>query len=452
MGATRFAGRVFRGLLTRGALALAPPPLHTPSPLLGGEFMKKAVVFLTGFFLGIAAFAQSGERFLRFKYKEGDNYRVLSTVNEVVKVNGRLNHTSEIVNRVSARITQIDKDGRGLNEATFVTLENSKSAGTNGALTYGEEYESKYWRDERGIFEIGKEYFMPVVRDVPILPEKAVKPGDTWTANGHEAHDLRRSFANNEPFKVPFTAIYTYLRDEEGISSDSKHEKKTFQVLSVKYTLSFESPIPENLYNLTDDFPVTTMGFSNQTIWWDNEKGQIDHYSEDFRIIMETYLGNQFDFTGKAHAEVTDFERTATDENLAQVLEKVKDLDLNDVSVSKSDKGLTISLENIQFKPNSAVLLDSEKAKIEKIAKIIENYPNDLLISGHTALSGTAESCQTLSEERADSVAQYMIKIGLRDKYHIFTQGFGARVPIASNDTEAGMAKNRRVEITILDK
>ena len=403
------------------------------------------------FFLIFSVSAQSNEKFLRFKFKEGDNYRVLSTVNEVVKVNGRVNHNSEIVNRVSARITKTDGNGRGLNEATFVTLENSTSRDSNGTLTYGEEYESKYWRSERGIYEIGREYFMPVVRDVPVLPEKAVKPGDSWTANGHEAHDLRRSFASQEPFKVPFTATYTYLRDEESLSSDSKHEKKTFQVLSVKYSLFFESPVPENIASL-DDFPVTTMGFSNQTIWWDNEKGQIDHYSEDFRIVMETYLGNQFDFTGKAHAEVTDFERTATDANLAQVLEKVKDLDLQDVSVTKSEKGLTISVENIQFKPNSAVLLDSEKAKIDKIAKIIENYPNDLLITGHTALSGTAESCQILSEERADSVAKYMIKIGLRDKYHIFTQGFGSRVPIASNATEEGKAKNRRVEITLMDK
>ena len=413
--------------------------------------MKRFFVLLS-FFLAFSVFAQTNEKLLRFKYRKGDNYRVLSTVNEVVKVNGRLNHTAEIVNRVSAHISKVDSDNRGYNEATFITMENSTTTDANGTLTYGEEYESKYWRDERGIFEISKEYFMPVVRDVPVLPEKAVKPGDTWTANGHEAHDLRRSFANDEPFKVPFTATYTYLRDEEGVSSDSKHEKKTFQVLSVKYTLSFESPIPENIWELNDDFPVMTMGFSNQTIWWDNEKGQIDHYSEDFRIVMETYLGNQFDFTGKAHAEVTDFERTATDKNLAVVLEKVKDLDLPDVSVAKTEKGLTISVENIQFKPNSAELLDSEKTKLNQIAKIIEDFPNDLLISGHTALSGSAESCQILSEERADSVAKYLIKTGVRDKYHVYTQGFGARVPIASNATPEGMAKNRRVEITILDK
>ena len=412
--------------------------------------MRRFFIILS-FILTFSVSAQSDEKLLRFKYKTGDNYRVLSTVNESVKVNGRLNHVAEIVNRVSAHITEVDENGRGLNEATFMTTENSTSTGARGTLTYGNEYESKYWRNEKGVYEIGKQYFMPVVRDVPCLPEKPVKPGDTWTANGHEAHDLRRTFANEEPFIVPFTATYKYLRDEQGVSSDSKHENKVFQVLSVKYTLSFESPIPENAWSL-DDFPVTTMGFSNQTIWWDNEKGQIDHYTEDFRIIMETYLGNQYDFTGKSHAEVTDFERSATDANLNVVLEKVKVMELEDVSVTKSEKGLTIALENIQFKPNSAVLLNSEKQKLNKIAKIIEDFPNDLLISGHTALSGTPESCQVLSEERADSVAQYLIKTGVRDKYHIFTQGFGSRVPLASNSTPEGMAKNRRVEITILDK
>ena len=99
------------------------------------------------FFISFSCYAQSGEKLLRFKYKNGDNYRMLSTVNEVVKVNGRFNHSAEIVNRVSARITNIDKEGRGLNEATFVTLEQSKTRESNGTLSYGEEYESKYWRD-----------------------------------------------------------------------------------------------------------------------------------------------------------------------------------------------------------------------------------------------------------------------------------------------------------------
>ena len=423
--------------------------------------MKGFFRFLISFFLIYAGFspafsqaseAQDSSRLLRFKYKAGDSYRILSTVNEDVKVNGIKNHSAEIVNRVSVKITDVDSDGRGKHEATFMTTESSVSASSKETLHFGEEYESEFYRDEKGVYEISDEYFMPVVRDVPILPEKAVKTGDEWTAQGHEAHDLRKTFELQKPFKVPFTASYKYLRDEKGVSSDSSKSEKNFQVISCRYNLFYESPVPADLSKVTADFPVTTMGYSNQTIYWDNEKGQIDHYTEDFRIVLETYLGDTYDFTGTAHAEVTEFERTSTKEKADEVQQKINEMKIEDVNVVQNDKGLTLSIENIQFKPNSSELADGEKEKLEKIAQIVSAFPNDLLISGHTAKVGSPESCQALSEERADSVAKFLIEKGVRDKYHIFTQGFGERVPIATNSTAEGRSRNRRVEITIMDE
>ena len=114
---------------------------------------------------------------------------------------------------------------------------------------------------------------------------------------------------------------------------------------------------------------------------------------------------------------------------------------------------MTLSIENIQFLPDSDILTQTERAKLDKIAQILNAYPdNDLLITGHTALRGTKESRMQLSVERAQSVASYLIRKKVRDKYHIFTQGMGGDVPIADNSTEAGRAKHRRVEITIMDK
>ena len=74
-----------------------------------------------------------------------------------------------------------------------------------------------------------------------------------------------------------------------------------------------------------------------------------------------------------------------------------------------------------------------------------------MLISGHTALAGSEAARLKLSKERAQAVANFLVSIGLKDAYHVFTQGFGAEKPIAPNETEAGKAKNRRVEITILE-
>ncbi len=389
---------------------------------------------------------------LEFKYKADDNFSLISTVSEDVKVNGRMNHHAQIVSRVTECVDRVDENGRGHIKASFMTSEQSTPAGgvASGVYKWGENFESDFWRAKDGHFEIDSKYFMPVIRDLPVFPDRPLKPGDEWTAEGWEAEDLRRDLNVNEPFRVPFTAKYEYVRDEEGLTSDSSKTKKTFQVITAKYSLYYNTP---EIKDPKSDYPVTTMGYSNRTIWWDNEKGQIDHYEEDFRIVMETLLGNQYQFSGTTKVEITEFKRTATEENIQTVMEKIEDLGLEDISVQKTEKGLMISLENIQFKADSAVLMQSEKEKIQKIGQILSQYPdNDLLITGHTARVGTEESCQTLSEQRAASVADFLINLGIRKEKHVFTQGFGSKVPVASNLTERGKSKNRRVEITILDK
>ena len=139
------------------------------------------------------------------------------------------------------------------------------------------------------------------------------------------------------------------------------------------------------------------------------------------------------------------------DKTVRQFEKTIKKYRLDDISVKKGDKGLTISIENIQFEPDSDVLITSEKEKLEKIGKILKNYSNDLLITGHTAARGSFSGRKKLSEQRAESVANYLKELGIRDQYHIFTQGKGSDEPIASNDSEEGRSKNRRVEITLMD-
>lgn len=405
-----------------------------------------------------------------YKYKTGDRYRILSTVNEDVFFNMQPDHHAFILNRITSEVTGINDDGSGEYDASFMTTEDSTGAMTGNKMQWGDEYHSVFARDAQGTYTIGDEYFMPTVRDVPIFPQKAVAPGETWTANGHEAHDMRRVFGIEKPYKVPFTATYTYLGTVKKTTSDKKQlsyaaasattikpsdgpsQTSVLHVFNVKYTLYYESPAPTESQTY-QDYPAMTMGFSNQTIYWDAEKGGIDHYKEDFRILIETSYGNLFEFRGDAHAEVNEFVQTNTEDALTKVQNEVNKLGLDNVTVKKGDKGLTISVEDIKFKADSSELLDSEKIKLQKIAKILSAYPNnDILVSGHTALAGTEKVRQMLSEERAQAVADYLIDLGVRDKYHIFTQGFGATKPIASNDNEAGKAKNRRVEITIMDK
>lgn len=408
--------------------------------------MKKLVAVIFGALIVQTPFfsqEQTGDSSVQFefKYKKNDRYRILSTVNEDVFINGEKSHHALIVNRVTARVTETDETGGGITECTFMTTEDSTGSRTGAKFSYGEEYKSVFHRTKNGIYTISDEYFMPTVRDVPVFPDKKLSPGDKWTARGHEAHDLRRIFGLETPYKVPFIAEYKYL---------GKEEEGNLHVFKVKYNMKMR--VPQNQIPQTEDYPVAMNGFSDETVFWDLEKGAIDHYSENFRIIMETATGAVLEFSGTAQAEVTEFERTATEENLSAVQKKVSDMGIQNVTVSKGEKGLTLSLENIKFQADSAELLDSEKMKLEQIAQILEAWPeNDILVTGHTALAGTAKMRQELSEQRARAVADYMILLGVRDRFHIFTQGFGATRPVAPNTTEEGKARNRRVEITIMD-
>lgn len=404
--------------------------------------MKKKIFGTLLLLFTLTSFPAIAEIF-QYKYTEGESYRILSSVKENVFFNGEFSHYAEVVNRISAKITKVEGES-ALHEAIFMVTE-STSGRQNEIPVWGEEYPSVFMRDKFGKYTIGKEYFMPVVRDVPIFPDRDIKVGETWTAEGHEAHDVRRSFDIQEPWVVPFAAHYTY-------KGTVKEEGRTLHVIEVRYNIYYDSPQVKNKAQLTSDLPATTMGYSHQTLYWDNEKGALSHYNEDFRIVIETVFGNTFEFQGIAQAEVSDFV-TPSVEKVVDVQQTLQDLGLEDVSLRKDEAGLTISIENIQFKPDSAILTDSEKTKLKKIADILKQFPdNDLMVSGHTALAGTERARLQLSQERAKSVAEYLVEQGVRRPHQIFTQGFGADKPITPNTTEEGKARNRRVEITIMDK
>jgi len=123
-----------------------------------------------------------------------------------------------------------------------------------------------------------------------------------------------------------------------------------------------------------------------------------------------------------------------------------------DTSARVTNEGVTISLSNIQFLANSSELPNGEKQKLKEIAGILQGIPGrKILVSGHTAMAGTAKDRLQTSYDRAKAVAFYLISLGVRKPDEIFAQGYGAERPIADNGTPEGMALNRRVEITILE-
>jgi outer membrane protein OmpA-like peptidoglycan-associated protein len=141
-------------------------------------------------------------------------------------------------------------------------------------------------------------------------------------------------------------------------------------------------------------------------------------------------------------------------EEMAEIIQsELKQLEVKDTTVRIVQEGIAISLNNIQFMPDSVELTEPEKVKLREIAIILSRYPDrKLLVRGHTAMAGTPEGQLRISAERAAAVADFLAAQGVRRRESIIVEGYGARRPLGDNATAEGQALNRRVEITLLDE
>ncbi len=112
-------------------------------------------------------------------------------------------------------------------------------------------------------------------------------------------------------------------------------------------------------------------------------------------------------------------------------------------------KTSVVSLPKVQFEQGKAKLLESSKEEINKLTKyLLENKDVKAEIIGHTDNLGDDQVNQKLSQDRAESVRQYIIKGGV-DGNRIKAKGKGESEPNTSNDTPEGRAMNRRVELRL---
>ncbi|MFH1321460.1 MAG: OmpA family protein [Bacteroidota bacterium] len=126
--------------------------------------------------------------------------------------------------------------------------------------------------------------------------------------------------------------------------------------------------------------------------------------------------------------------------------EIIKEIELDQIAVGKS-----IVLHYIFFDFNKATLKPASIIELERVVRFMEEYPSlRIEISGHTDNKGTRSYNQQLSEQRAKTVVDYLVNNNI-DNSRLVYAGYGFKRPIANNDTEEGMAKNRRTEFKVIE-
>jgi len=111
-----------------------------------------------------------------------------------------------------------------------------------------------------------------------------------------------------------------------------------------------------------------------------------------------------------------------------------------------------LSDQQVTFLSDKAIINESSFSLLDSIALTANKCPNTKIeIAGHTDANGGSNQNQTLSQKRADAVLSYIASKGI-DTERLSSTGYGDTRPIATNTTQIGQAKNRRIEFLILEQ
>jgi outer membrane protein OmpA-like peptidoglycan-associated protein len=114
-----------------------------------------------------------------------------------------------------------------------------------------------------------------------------------------------------------------------------------------------------------------------------------------------------------------------------------------------SARGLIVSMSDVLFDTGKYSLKPGAREKLAKVAGILLAYPGlDIAVGGYTDNVGSDQMNQTLSENRAGSVRDYLVQQGVLTN-SVSARGFGNTLPVASNDNSSGRQQNRRVELLV---
>jgi OmpA-OmpF porin, OOP family len=147
-------------------------------------------------------------------------------------------------------------------------------------------------------------------------------------------------------------------------------------------------------------------------------------------VNKEAYLFKSYNFN---YSEVTDFEPI-----------------IINIDLEKATEGSVAILNNIFFDVDKYDLKNKSITELEKMIRFLSANPSVRVeIGGHTDNSGSSEHNRQLSEQRANAVFTFLSEHGV-DKKRLIPKGYGPDRPIASNETDEGRSRNRRIEVRII--
>jgi OOP family OmpA-OmpF porin len=398
--------------------------------------VKKTVCFAFIFCFFITSFMYSQQTF-EIQFIPGEKFKLTERHDLSKRVNG--SYKGYIYREVRG-IMSVVEDESGENEVyqgKFYVLEEMKREARHVARRIDKTIDSQFRINSDGYYVISESQAYPLLRGFPVFPKKEVTVGEKWRAYGMRIVEPLRDGVFT---RVRFYCEYEYKGKGvyNGVECD---------IIQAQYAMRYKAG--DDVYG--DKRIRNISGKHVVTIYFDSE-GKRPHFMRD--LVEETYtyddgteeLYKGFILTWFDMIVIMDREEIKKD-----IIEDLEDSDIPDVVVEERDDGVALTLNKIHFIADQAVVKPEEYERLDALAETLKKIKGrTFLVVGHTARWGTEESQYTLSVERAKTIVDYMVSKGIPAERFLY-EGRGATEPVASNDTEEGMAQNRRVEIIILE-
>ena len=420
-------------------------------PRLNGVSYNRKIncktIFAAIFFFIIAIFSYSQTGSSQASHKTNDfspvfiypgNYKTRTVYNLRIRENNVYKGAvyREIREKYSlAADTPLEKKFAG----TTYVFEELKTEGRDIAKKVDNIIDGSFTVTKEGEFQRADNSYFPLLVGFPVYPEKqSFKPGYKWIAEGNVFVDpLRKNLFT----KIKFLCEYTYT----GIT---QYKGIDVHAISAQYAMRYiKGEDPDG------DKDLEKVSGSRKVTIYLTVKDSLPYFIQDNIDDVYTYPSLAVSIKGFSHTWYTDVVPMKRDVVKKEVIESIikSKLDDKDFEVKEKAEGISLTTNNIHFVPDSAELLPGEDKKVEIISNILKRIPDrTFLVTGHTADIGTKESQIELSVKRAEEIAKLFKKNGINGDRIIFT-GKGGSEPAADNSTEEGRAKNRRVEIIILE-
>jgi len=408
------------------------------------RFLKRIYIALPVFILlPIILAAETGfaQELFRFRYRTGQTFHIEGLVNEEIYLNDTLQQRVRIKNIGDLTVTRVEGK-RALHEGSFLYYQ---SSGAMDDFVFENEYPTRFYRDIYGYYEIEDRYFMPVVRGVPTFPKEPLTIGDQWQSKAYEAHDFTRVFNISNPVIFPASVSYQYLGN---IMIDGEKIAKISINYIINYTIRYRQGTPMNSM-----LPYRVVAYFNQLYYWNLDRGLPHSYRENFDYIFMLSTGDVMEYVGNSRAVLTLTAGAEEDEREIEDLRSRLSENIPSVEVSRTDQGILINIGEILFKFDSDVLTQHADRDLDNIVEVLKDYTDrKVRVIGHTDSTGTEEYNLSLSLRRARITSDELQRRDRSLRGRITYIGMGEKSPVATNSTEEGRQRNRRVEILILNE